>query len=239
MTKLTRWFTAIGLSGVCLAVVNCNDRQPILPIEFNDPYLNSFRGKNIKYVIQQNEDQHLYPDTIELDKAGNIIRIKSWFVTELLSYDSIGFLQRKLHVSDIVLNYVIKYSPKGDTLQQTWREINSSDWNLGMDTSSIRHHVVLYIYNSKGRIESEQVYGRNLIKYSYDDDLLVKKDAYTSIHPMEFSNIYQYEYDTNSVLKRIVRTYSSQEKEITIFFDGLPYSRTTEEGEYKYQYVYY
>lgn len=229
----------LRLSVICLvALLSCSDKRSIFPIEFNDPYLNSFRGKNIKYVIMERQDRQSSPDTIELDNAGNIIRIKSWWSTELRSYDSIGFLQRLRHRSDITLNYILRYSLKGDTLQQTWREINSPEWNLDSDTSSTTHHVLFFICDGKGRIATE-IDGESLIKYIYVDDLLVKKATYNG-YPLKLFHGWQYDYDSNFVLKRIVRTFENQEQEITNFLDGLPYSGNSVQsgGQYKYRYVY-
>ena len=239
MKKMIHWFIFIGLTGI-VAFNSCSAKKSILPIEFNDPYLNAFRGKNIKYVILERQDRQSIPDTIELDKAGNIIRIMSWWSKELRSYDSQGFLQRVRQQSDITLNYVLRYSLKGDTLQQTWREINSPDWNLNTDTVSNRDHVILFIYDSKGRIDTEIEYGGSSIKYVYVGDLLVKK-ARPTRYPLKFFHGWQYDYDNNSVLKRIVRTFESQEQEITTFSGGLPDSGNSVEsgGKYKYRYVYY
>jgi hypothetical protein len=239
MTGCTIFKALINLSVVLL--FGCDDKHAILPIEFSDPYLNSFRGKDIKYVILERQDWHSNPDTIELDRVGNIVRIESGASTVRQSYDSLGFLRRKLERSDISSHYLIRYSLKGDTLLQIWREINSSNWNLGTDTSSRWHHVVIFEYDSKGKIATEINGGSDVIKYVYEDDLLVKKEAFTSIYPMVYSHAWLYEYDNDSVLKRIIVQWPKERGQDVVFFSGgLPDSTSSlKSGQYKYRYVHY
>ena len=78
----------------------------IRPPEWSDPYLQAFRGKNIRYAIVENKGGDTRPDTIEFDREGNIITTKRFWSHNRFFYDSAGF--KVIHGSSAAHMHAIK-----------------------------------------------------------------------------------------------------------------------------------
>lgn len=227
------------------------------PPELSDPYLQSFRNKKIKYVISERlEVKDFYPDTIEFDRQGNIVRIRHtriWGDEERRAYDSSGFLVRRWLRSDVVLQYIARYSIKGDTLVQSWRELKSHDWDLSGDTTSMPREVDHYIFDQKGKLihGSDEDHGGPII-HIYSNNKLVRKEIEVRINDEdEFhkETTAEYEYDVNGEIQKIKlfnTLYGSQQ--VFYFSSGLidschitttRYDDRPRLERFGYRYVYY
>src|SRR5687767_9983188 len=103
-------------SVVAIFLFGCtkSERSSVVrPPEWSDPYLQAFRGKNIRYAIIENKGGDTRPDTIECDHEGNIIRIKEFWSHKRFYYDSAGF---KVIETQSNGTYKIQYVTRGDTL---------------------------------------------------------------------------------------------------------------------------
>lgn len=82
----------------------------ILPPEMSDPYLQSFRNKNIKFIVLDRiGERNPRPDTIELDGWGNVIAITGPYEREKRAYDTNGFLVKRRISSDFSVQYIARY----------------------------------------------------------------------------------------------------------------------------------
>ena len=223
-----------------------------MPPEFSDPYLQSFRNKNIKYVISERlEAKDLYPDTIELDQQGNIVRIRRWGEEERRTYDSNGILLRWWLRSDITLHYIAKYSVHGDTLVQLWRKLNSHVWDLGSDTTTRPYEVNFFVLDKSGRITQSSRDGFGPTIYIYSKNKLVRKEIEIKRNnedEFHWEKTAEYAYDDNQEIKTMkIILHDGREEDIFYFSAGLIDSCKitsykdygTFQARYKYRYVYY
>lgn len=232
------------LAAAIICQVGCDREAKFLPVEYSDPYFESFRGKAIKYVIVQNVETGLnaIPDTIELDQSGNIIRINSPYFTEKRSYSANNFLERRWHRSDVTANYIVRYSAKRDTLVQCWRTVSPTDWQMGRDTVSSILWKVFLRYNKEGRvIEEHDARLNHLSKYIYQSGKLIRKDVY-NLHPNGYSHSWVYDYDERDRLQRITQLADQKELEVFYYSSGLLDSSITRlrgsERVLRYSYIY-
>ncbi|MGC3945589.1 MAG: hypothetical protein QM762_13900 [Chryseolinea sp.] len=150
-----------------------------MPPELSDPYLESFRDKGIKYVISEKLGRATdpFPDTIQLDRLGNVQRIRRYGEEERRAYNDSNFLVRRWLRSDVTVQYDIRYSMLGDTLVQSWRELNSRNWDSHQDTSGRQRDVNLFVFDPAGRIAHEFTDGVGPVDYIYDKNILVRKET--------------------------------------------------------------
>ncbi|MGC3945588.1 MAG: hypothetical protein QM762_13895 [Chryseolinea sp.] len=237
-----------------IAVLSCNNKQTaanrrtIYPPEFSDPYLEAFRGKNIKFIVSEPP----LSDTIEFDRRGNLVRIKKYGQEEKRAYDSNNFLIRRWIRSDFTKQYTVRYSNHGDTLIQIWRELNSNDWILRNDTTSFPHEVDHFVFDKSGRIIQEFDDGFGPVRYVYSHGKLSRKEAEVRRNnedEVHLEVIADYAYSTNGQLQRFtLQELDSRDVERRFFFlNGLldSSSVTSVKGDgirlqqYRHRYVYY
>jgi hypothetical protein len=243
-----------------IVVAQCGSKGDVqivtsLPPEFSDPYLQSFRNKNLKYVLSERiiGTKALDPDTIELDRRGNIVRIAGPNGREKRAYDVNNFLVRRRLSSDIVENYIARYSIRGDTLFQSWRELNSNDWNLHGDTTTRPYKFKIFVFNQNGKVIHEFNEQFGLINYIYKKDILsykefeIRRDNEEEFHAEKFA---EFTYDHNGEIEQIKlldeRLDEGIEKKFFYSTGLLDSSQITYPREYllrqeryKYRYIYY
>jgi hypothetical protein len=204
----------------CTLDTDVTERGKILPPEYSDPYLNSFRNKNIHYIVIYDKGGDTRTDTIELDRKGDIIKTKRFWRTERRAYDSAGFCIRLWQNSDITGNYHLKHSIKEDTLIQWRREYNSDEWAPMTDTSThafVYHGTEKFVFDESGRVtfeywdqpdEMTMNQGRDdeMIRYVYSKDKLIERELYTfqnSKYELSNHGVWRYSYDKKSELSKI------------------------------------
>lgn len=235
----------------CTVKDRSSDQVTILPPELSDPYLQSFRNKNIRFIVfERIGEVNSRPDTIELDSRGNIISITGPYEREKRAYDSNGFLVKRWIFSDFSVLYIARYTVRGDTLIQTLRECNSRDWNLQGDTTTRLHKVNFFLLDSEGRVTQEFDDGFGPLMYIYSQGKLVRKEMEVSRNndnEFHWETSAEYNYYENGEIKDI-REFDRPKKEFLFFFSEglLDSSRVTRyiqditsHNRYKYRYVYY
>jgi hypothetical protein len=138
--------------------------------EWSDPYLQAFRGKNIRYAIVEKKGGDTRPDTIEFDREGNIITTKKFWSHNRFFYDSAGFKVIQWQLSCTYACYKIQYVSRGDTLTSRWREYRQWTPTNTNDTTTISlPQSDEWRFDKEGRV-IENI-GRSS-KYIYDGDKL-------------------------------------------------------------------
>lgn len=223
----------------------------ILPPEFSDPYFQSFRNKKIKHIISERLDRVRIPhnDTIDFDRRGNVVRIKRYGEEEKRAYDTNDFLVRRWQRSDIAVQYIARYFIHRDTLVQSWRELNSSDWDLQGDTTTTTHDVNSFVFDRNGRIAYEFLDGSGPMIYIYSKNKLVRKEIEQRRNDQDEFNIEraaEFVYDARGDIKTIIsRMLDGQDSQHNFYFsngllDSSHYLRSKSiEERYRYRYVYY
>jgi hypothetical protein len=254
---MTRVLKNIALAILVLVIVQCGSKDnlkspvTISPPELSDPYLQSFRNKNIKYIIFERlgRVKDPYPDTIELDHRGNIVRIHRSGEEEKREYDGNDFLIRRWLRSDVTVQYLARYSIHGDTLVQSWREFKSGDWDLRYDTTTRPHDINYFIFGLNGRVTHEFIDGSGPMIYIYSKNKLIRKEIEQRRNDEdEFSleKAAEFEYDDLEEIKTVKsRLLDGQDSEYRFYFstgllDSCQYrAYQTLEERYKCRYVYY
>lgn len=213
-------------------------------MERSDPYLEAFRNKNIRYAVVET-DSDFRPDTISFDKLGNVVRIWNPFYREKRGYDSEGFLVRLWHYNDFTTSLVANYSWSGDTVNQSWRAVVPTAWELTQDTSSVRYGTpIRFIVNKAGKILEEKNPSLNeMIKYIYVDNKLARKEGYM-VHPRGRTKTWIYDYDSSGNIARISFFRGDHESEVHYYTKGLLDSTIVKDPEpyksiKKFKYIYY
>ena len=252
------------LRNICLLIltligVQCGSKEKVqtgvanLPPEFNDPYLQSFRNKNIRYAISERLSltRDPYPDTIDFDQRGNIVRIRRYGGEEKRAYDSNDFLVRRWERSDVTMQYIARYSVHGDTLIQSWRELNSHDWELRGDTTSEPHEVNYFVFDQNGRVIQEFNDGFGPMNYVYSDGKLVRKEIemrQNNDDNFHLERTTEVTYDSNGEIQKLkLSQLNSRDPERLFYFskgllDSCTVTSVREEGSrrvrYRYRYIY-
>jgi hypothetical protein len=256
-SRMNRISRNIAYLILMIVAVQCGSREKVqtgvvfLPPELSDPYLQSFRNKNIKYITSERLGRlkDPYPDTIDFDRRGNIVRIKRYGEEEKRAYDANDFLVRRWQRSDVTVQYIARYSIHGDTLVQSWRELNSRDWDLRGDTITRPHKVKSFVFDRNGRLIHEFIDGSGPMIYIYSKNKLVRKEIEQRRNDEnEFSveRTAEFDYDDLGEIKTVKsRLLDGQDSEYLFYFskgllDSCQYRvYQSLEQRYKYQYVYY
>jgi hypothetical protein len=254
---MNRIFGFIASAMLMITAVQCSEKQretterTITPPELSDPYLQSFRNKNIKFIVLERiGDKNPRPDTIELDGWGNVINITGPYERENRAYDATGFLVKRRVSSDFSVQYIARYLVRGDTLVQTVREYNSSDWNLQGDTTTRSHKVNFFVLDSQGRVTQEFDDGFGPLMYIYSQGKLMRKEIEVSRNNDEefhWETIAEYSYYENGEIKSVKAKEGYHRHHVFYFSKGfLDSSQVTWhtrggsfQDRYKYWYVYY
>ena len=223
----------------------------ISPPEFSNPYLQSFRNKNIKHIISERlgPTKDPYPDTIDFDRRGNIVRIKRSGEEEKRAYDANDFLVRRWQTSDVTVQYIARYSVHGDTLVQSWRKLNSRDWHLQGDTTTRPHEINYFVFDRAGRIIQEFIDGSGPLTYVYSKNKLVQKEIEQRRNDEDdFKLVIAAEFDYDdfgNIMTVKSRLLDGQESEYVYYYSkalldsGHFYVYRSLEERYRYKYIYY
>jgi len=226
----------------CILLIGCaknNIQEEMIP---SDPYIDAFKGSNIKYLLWDIE----YPsrtDTTVFDKKGNIKRIYRYTEEENRTYDSLNRLVKiDSRDFDIHSSYIIAYKTTQDTIIQTW--IDSSKYT--------KHHrepyQIIFITDKNKRITKEMKPLTDKHKiYVYQNDLLVAKNEYSRYYKTMTSREV-YVYNSKKSIQRIFRYdgnqktythyYSNGRLDSTILEETLD-SLNTKDEVIRYRYIYY
>jgi len=229
----------IGLTAGC---VSCNNRRLSY---YQDPFLDSFRDKGIKYILSYDPDDSLDVDSAALDSSGNIVRLRSFGLKERRSYDSLHFIKRVLQINDIPSNHWMRYYfDKDGLLVQEWNHIGHLEWSFNKSDIDTVTRLVKFEIDKTGVILSEIDSAANeRAVFVYDkDETLIAKQIY-SIAPKELQANWQFIYDKdNNWLKRIDLNGSRRTMLSHFYTNGLLDSSVYYHDRgptIKYRYIYY
>lgn len=255
--KMKGMVKGLALIVLLVVIIQCttNDKhnagRVVFPPEFSDPYLQSFRNKNIKFIVFERIGEiNPRPDTIELDRKGNVVNITGPYEREKRAYDANGFLVKRRIFSDFSVQYIARYSVRGDTLIQTMRECNSRDWNLQGDTTTRPHKVNFFVIDNDGRVIQEFNDRFGLLMYIYSQGKLVRNENEISLNNTDefrWETTAKYSYYDNGEIKDVRVQEGYHRDHIFYFSKGFVDSSLVTwhtRGEsfsdrYKYRYVFY
>ncbi|MFD0998576.1 hypothetical protein ACFQ21_04630 [Ohtaekwangia kribbensis] len=251
MSKCVALVVLMVVVAQCTVKDKRSNQVTILPPELSDPYLQSFRNKNIRFIVFERIGEiDPRPDTIELDVHGNVVSITGPYEREKRAYDARDFLVKRMMFSDFSVQYIARYSVRGDTLIQTMRECNSRDWNLHGDTTTRPYKVNFFVLDSEGKVTQEFDDGFGPLMYIYSESKLVRKEIEVSLNSDDeyhWETTAEYNYYENGEIKDI-KEFDRLKKEFLFFFSKglLDSSRVTRyiqdmasHNRYKYRYIYY
>lgn len=93
MSKCVALVVLMVVVAQCTVKDKRSNQVTILPPELSDPYLQSFRNKNIRFIVFERIGEiDPRPDTIELDVHGNVVSITGPYEREKRAYDARDFL---------------------------------------------------------------------------------------------------------------------------------------------------
>lgn len=212
---------------------------------YQDPFLDSFRGRKVKYLISYVPEYSDFADTTRFNEMGDRVQFISSGFEERSEYDSLHFITRLWQRSDVLVNLRYKYSlDESGILTQQCDELKSGDWRLGTSGESELFRVVFFKIDEEGKIVYETDTASNLkTLYEYDQsDKLVKKKE-CSLDSNKYLTQWSYEYNELSRVTKI--TYGTEgEKFLVHYFssdDGVLDSTTNYIDGYtkRYRYIYY
>jgi len=158
----------ISVCMIIFFILGCVD-SPKPMKNYPDPYWSSFRSGAFRYVLKMDSILNDVPDTTFIKDLGLSIYEKDKYSETRYEFDSLGFIMRYYHLSDIGQNFKIEYEYGKDRIVQKWRAIDNRDWSTEnfKFMESQNYDVVLKLKN--GFVMEELNEARNrLIKYSYD-----------------------------------------------------------------------
>jgi len=152
-----------------------------------DPYLESFKGKNIRYLVSTHYADSLgvrvdsLIDSIEFNKAGYMIGKKMLGREILMAYDSLGRLNHILTEGETYSNISYAYEFQDSVMVRYGFEIKHLDWIFDkMDVDSSTQSVMRYRFNSNGQIEEQRDQtGEMVVRFSYDGKKLMKREFFS------------------------------------------------------------
>jgi hypothetical protein len=208
------------------------------PPERIDPYLESLRNKDIRFILGISTINVGKVDTIELDREGKIVRLDKLGGSERRSYDACGFLVKRCKFSDFVASYTAKYTIANDTLIRTWGEFADGDCDA-VKGDALELSTTIFILDEKGQImeEIDRGTGRKH-SYRYENGCLIQRVDGDS------GDFYDYDHDrklikyTRKFHGKIIEEYNFQDgiiesSSIYNFPDGSLIQQN------KYRYLYY
>jgi outer membrane protein assembly factor BamB len=226
-----------------LCLFSC-DKSPRLK-SYPDPYLDSFRGRGIKYMISFDPHGYSYTDTTTFDSSGNIVHSKGFGLIGRKAYDSLNFITHLLTINDIPSNYLIEYSfNKDGDLVQVWNRVNHLNWSLDDSDIGKAERAVKFDLDKERRIAQEiDTTSNEYTQFNYGEEgCLVSKEVY-SINSKNLLKKWEYFYDQKvpSKLSKINLSGTSHGSVLVQYFsDGLLDSIATINGHLtKYRYIYY
>jgi hypothetical protein len=227
-----------------LSFSSCNRDKSISLQEFPDPYLASFKNKGIQYLLRFDANFPEEIDTTAFDKEGNVIWVKEVWSRDQYRYDSLGFLNRYLSISDVIQNYSINYKIIGDTLIQTWTEIIHRNWDYDLNDLNENGKIVIkFKLDKAGKVISEvDEFGKTSSIYVYDKSYrLIRAETFSFDGELIRKTNYRY---INEVLSEI-ELIANNKVLFTHYFSGkgLLDSTVNVKGDFiytvNYSYVYY
>ncbi|HEY9005060.1 MAG TPA: hypothetical protein VIM75_02955 [Ohtaekwangia sp.] len=225
-------------------IAGCVSRDNRSLSYYQDPFLDSFRDKGIKYILSYDPDDSLDVDSATLDSSGNIVRLRSFGLKERRSYDSLHFIKRVLQINDIPSNHFMRYYfDKDGFLVQEWNHIQHLRWSFNEADIDTVTRVIKFEIDKTGLIVNEIDKGANeYTQFVYNDDKnLVAKEVY-SIVPKRLRYKWLFLYEKSHKLKRIDLDEGGRSVLSHYYTDGLLDSSVdNQNGSYttKYKYVFY
>jgi hypothetical protein len=133
---------------------SCGDNSRLA--YYQDPFLDSFRGRGIKYMLSFDSEDTLNVDTVTFDSIGGISRLRAYGLKERRAYDSLNFIRRKLQINDIPVNYLFKYhfDRKGYLIQE-WIKIPHLNWSYSNNEIDTIVRTVKYKLDAGGKVIEE------------------------------------------------------------------------------------
>ncbi|HEY5750638.1 MAG TPA: hypothetical protein VIU12_31465 [Chryseolinea sp.] len=236
---------AIGLT--FLGLFNCGSKHSLSG--FPDPYMDSFRGQKIKFMIAYDPLNSGIADTTVFDETGNDVRFYGYGrMQQRILYDSLHFIKRQLILNDIPENDVYEYSfDQNGILIQECREIEHLNWELKKSDKSKHVRSVFFEINEQGQVIKEidtTSHQISVYKYGEHGNLLSRESLLQDLKPSGFISEYEY-YEP--VKLKVFRRRDGERKIIEQFFSIQGVLDSTVQYEdygkrsfvIRYKYVYY
>lgn len=247
MSRLTLFFS---YAAVILCLLACENKKIQLQPR-QDPYLDAFRNRNIKYMLtylttsDSSDFEAVSNDTTTFDRQGNFLFRKAFMHHERRQYDSLNFLTRMLVITDGPRqNYTINYYfDSNSNLVQEWFDHKYTlEWSLPKSDTGALVNTIKYELDDKGRVIKEiGSTGKVYSIYLYDTQNKLSEIKSFKVAGDEPLSKSTYTYDEKGLLKKIVfASGENVEREAFYYTDGLLDSARDSRGfRRRYEYIYY
>jgi hypothetical protein len=225
-----------------MAIVGCankNLEEPV-PLIKNDPFFDSFIGKDIKMVIAFEDQSSLVSDTLWFDREGKLVLKSEIYSTKKYEYNSTGNLVRLLSIDDVPSNYFVDYKWEEHNVYQNWYPINHLKWEFETQDIDSVDRVVRFQFDAVGRLNEEiNLNLGEVTKYKYQGAKMSSKQLYYE-NSDDPTIEWIYQYNDLGVLNKI-QCFRDNTLLIEHFFnnDGLLDSSRMNNYTLKYSYIFY
>jgi len=240
---------------ILIITLGCTDQKKtdnVLPIckIVSDPYIKSFWGTNIKYMIRSIRDT-VAIDTVRFDKDGNMIDDRGFgFTRQRWEFKDSHTLIRYWIDGDAPEHYLISYASDSNTLIQKHTPIGSHDWNYSPRNTNLKapYFVEFKLNQRRQVIKETDTKRRFTVSYTYNDSLLIEKEK-CDLYLNEISKSQKYFYkdgiierietyygeSTPDLLPDLVDYFNNGRLDSTVYYYSEPEHRSTQ----IYQYIYF
>jgi len=170
--------------GVCfyaciIFIIGCTDNtkeDKIPQKKISNPYVMSFWGKNIKFMLEENPLGGY--DTMKFDEFGNIVELQSDFIKA--EFDKKHFMIRHRIGGDLSENNLISYEINDNILIQKWVRIMTYEWDYSPeDVNQLKTFYSVFVFDMENQLTREvNLKDEFIIKYDYENKVLIKTDKY-------------------------------------------------------------
>src|SRR5882762_5484899 len=203
MQRNAKTICLFGLTSLAFWLWNCDSRHSLK--NYQDPYLDSFRGSGVRYRISYNVNYPEFSDTAVFDKSGSLIQFLSQGLEERKAYDSLRFLSKLWQRSDVLYNLRYKYSwSENGLLVEECRELADWDWQRPANERDRLFRAVFFEIDREGNITSEtDTVEHTKILYKYDEAHRLVQKRECSLDSNECLQWWDYDYGERSKLRKI------------------------------------
>ena len=234
MNRFVSTFISFGALFQCCC--NSSMTEPI----FLDPYMDSFRGKNLKWMVGYDPRDSSLIDTTFFNAGGDMTRKKGFMSDIRMEFDENHFITRRMQSGENGSNFLIENSidPKGIVRQQWWTLNNHLRWDYDNAERDSLFRVVKFEFNRRGLlVKSIDSTANAIVVYKYDENRLSGKEEFDLTTGVKEQTWY-FLYDDQNEIKEIGVSLPEFKISTQYFSKGLLDSMVDTRGTIRYRYSY-